>query len=83
MKSPTKLPTFGKSDWQAMKVRIAKDLSESDRQILELLAQGNSTPVIARLLGTNRSAIWRRVQRLKIESENAQGGSSSDGPICS
>jgi biotin operon repressor len=32
---------------------------------MKLLAEGSSTPKIAKTLGTNRSAIWRRVQLLK------------------
>jgi hypothetical protein len=52
-------------DWRDALVKLGESASETDRQVMKLLAEGSSTPKIAKTLGTNRSAIWRRVQLLK------------------
>ena len=60
-------PTMSRIDWRAAKSKLQGRVSEDDFQIVELLADGKSTPDIAKALGTNRSAVWRRVQRIKRE----------------
>ena len=52
-------------DWSDAKARLIGKVSAEDQRIVELLAAGKSTPDIAKALGTNRSAIWRKVKRLK------------------
>jgi DNA-binding CsgD family transcriptional regulator len=52
-------------DWREALQAAGSQLREDDRRVLELLAEGKSTPEIARLLGSNRSAIWRQVLRLR------------------
>jgi hypothetical protein len=52
-------------DWSGALAKLGESASETDRQVMKLLAEGGSTPKIAKALGTNRSAIWRRVQLLK------------------
>jgi len=66
MQSPEQ-PTMSRIDWTAAKSKLRDKVSEDDFQIVELLATGKSTPDIARALGTNRSAVWRRVQKIKLE----------------
>jgi len=56
-------------DWKNAKIKLRDKISADDYQIVELLAAGKSTPDIAKTLGTNRSAVWRRVQRIKLEIE--------------
>jgi DNA invertase Pin-like site-specific DNA recombinase len=62
-------PTGGSSivgiDWRAAKERLKARLDPDDQRIVDLLALGKSTPDIAKLLGTNRSAVWRRIQKIK------------------
>ncbi len=60
-------PTMSRIDWSAAKVKLRDKISGNDFQIVELLAAGKSTPDIAKTLGTNRSAVWRRVQKIKQE----------------
>ena len=52
-------------DWRGALAKLGESVTETDRQIMKLLAEGSSTPKIAKALGANRSAIWRRVQLLK------------------
>jgi DNA-binding NarL/FixJ family response regulator len=65
MSSPTEQPTLSRIDWRAAQTRFSEKLSEEERQIVDLLAKGKSTPDIAKALGTNRSAIWRKIQKIK------------------
>lgn len=60
-------PTMSRIDWTAAKVKLRDKISRDDLQIVDLLAAGKSTPDIAKTLGTNRSAVWRRVQKIKQE----------------
>jgi len=53
------------TDWRAVQAKLKGKISGDDSRIVELLAAGKSTPDIAKALGTNRSAIWRRVQKIK------------------
>jgi IS30 family transposase len=55
----------GNIDWQKVSTNLPADWSKEDRKLAELLAQGTSTPEIARIMGQHRSMIWRKVQRLK------------------
>jgi DNA-binding NarL/FixJ family response regulator len=66
MDSPEE-PTMSRIDWASAKAKLQNRISGDDFQIVELLAAGKSTPDIAKALGTNRSAIWRRVQKIKRE----------------
>lgn len=54
-------------DWGAAQVQLQGKVTANDEKIVELLAAGRSTPEIAKTLGTNRSAIWRRVQKIKMQ----------------
>lgn len=58
-------PTMSRIDWGAAKERLRGKISEDDQRVVDLLAAGKSTPDIAKALGTNRSAVWRRVQKIK------------------
>jgi len=53
------------ADWKAAEQCAGKEFSDEERQIIRLLASGQSTPSIAKALGTNRSAIWRKVKRIR------------------
>jgi DNA-binding NarL/FixJ family response regulator len=53
------------TNWSEAKAKLAGRISTDEQRIVDLLAAGKSTPDIARALGTNRSAIWRRVQKIR------------------
>lgn len=54
-------------DWSAVRGRLHGRLNKEDQQVLDALAAGKSTPEIARVLGSHRSAIWRCVERIKAK----------------
>lgn len=58
-------PTMTQIDWQAARVTLKGKISEEDERIVDLLVAHKSTPDIAKSLGTNRSAVWRRIQKIK------------------
>lgn len=45
-------------DWNAAKSKGAAILTAREKRVVDLLAEGKSTPEIAKICGTNRSAIW-------------------------
>ncbi|MFL6606331.1 MAG: AsnC family transcriptional regulator [Steroidobacteraceae bacterium] len=57
--------TMTQIDWKAAQISLRGKLSNIDQEIVDLLAARKSTPDIAKALGTNRSAVWRRVQKIK------------------
>lgn len=52
-------------NWQEARAALKDKLSTDDQLLVDLLVAGKSTPAIAKELGTNRSAVWRRVQKIK------------------
>jgi hypothetical protein len=53
-------------DWQRLKRQlINSNLLPIDARILDLAANGNTQPSIASELGLHRSAVWRRLAKLK------------------
>lgn len=52
-------------NWRDALINRGSEFGEADRRLLSLLADGKSTPEIARALGTNRSAVWRQVVKLR------------------
>lgn len=62
---PPKDLAITRTDWRAAQANLKGKISGDDFRIVEMLAAGKSTPDIAKALGTNRSAIWRRVQKIK------------------
>jgi DNA-binding CsgD family transcriptional regulator len=52
-------------DWGAAATLLAQQVSQEDMRLLLLLAQGKSTPQIAKLIGQSRSTVWRRLLRLR------------------
>jgi len=65
MNTPSQQPTMARVDWRAAVALLRGKISEEEQRIVDLLAAGKSTPDIAKALGTNRSAVWRKVQRIK------------------
>lgn len=63
----TDLPALRNINWRDAVTKLEGTVSADDARIIALLAEGRSTPQIAKTLGTNRSAIWRRIQRLKAQ----------------
>jgi uncharacterized membrane protein len=51
-------------DWSTARGKLT-DLSSEDEKILDLLIQGRTQPEIGEELGMHRSAVWRRVTRLR------------------
>jgi len=54
-----------KFDWRTVRSQAGNRLNEADARLLDLLAEGKSTPQIAGVLGEHRSRVWRRSQELK------------------
>lgn len=57
--------TMSRIDWGNARESLRGKIAADDERIVELLSLGKSTPDIAKEIGTNRSAVWRRVQRIK------------------
>ena len=51
-------------DWRVAKARI-HGLSDEEQRILGLLAAGRTQAEIGKELGIDRSAVWRRVNKLR------------------
>lgn len=70
-----------REEWTGIRTRLAGTLSKEDRQILDLLVNGESTPSIARTLGQHRSMIWRKAQRFRALAgrEGSPGGATHPG----
>jgi DNA-binding NarL/FixJ family response regulator len=51
--------------WARVTAEQKGALDTESRSILDLLVQGKTQPEIAASLGLHRSAVWRRVKRLK------------------
>ena len=60
-------PTMSRIDWRVAQAKLKDKISGEDERIVEFLVQGKSTPDIAKSLGTNRSAVWRKIQRIKLQ----------------
>jgi DNA-binding NarL/FixJ family response regulator len=56
-----------KTDWAAMRPTDLTKLTQEEARLLDMLAEGKSTPAIARETGEHRSMVWRKVQRLKSQ----------------
>ena len=65
------------TNWQTILNTQGSGMSEEERTIVSLLAQGATQPEIGRRLGLHRSAVWRRIKalrkRLQIEGSTAAG----------
>ena len=66
---------YTKEDWQGAQAKL-RDLGLEEQRILELLAQGLSHRRIGEELGLHRSAIWRRVKKLRARLEEQPGAKS-------
>ena len=53
-----------KSDLSAAQAK-AQSLETEYRRIVEMRAQGKTYPEIGKALGLHRSAVWRRVRKIK------------------
>lgn len=53
-------------DWHAARAKFVGTLSAEEQRIFDLLAQGLTQPEIGRQLGLHRSAVWRRIRRLRV-----------------
>jgi DNA-binding CsgD family transcriptional regulator len=58
-------------DWKAAQHKGSKILTPEEKRIVDLLADGKSTPEIAKILGTNRSAIWTRARKIRAKFADA------------
>jgi DNA-binding CsgD family transcriptional regulator len=54
-------------DWKGATQSV--ELAPDERSIVELLAQGKGTYEIAKILKTNRSAIWFKAKRIREKLE--------------
>ena len=51
-------------DWQGAGGKL-QDMSPEEQRIVELIVIGHTQPEIGRELGLHRSAVWRRVKKLR------------------
>lgn len=51
-------------DWKAAQQELT-DASPTEKRLLALLVDGRTQPEIGRELGLHRSAVWRRVKKLR------------------
>lgn len=56
---------MSKEFWANAHRELQGRLSEEEDRILSLLAKGKNQPEIGTTLGLHRSAVWRRIQKLK------------------
>lgn len=54
-------------DWRSVRLSLGDKITPEDQRLIDLLTAGKSTPQIARELQTNRSRIWRRIQKIKAQ----------------
>ena len=60
-------PTSPKQiDWR-LALQQLQGIEGQERQIVELLAAGHTQPQIGKQLGLHRSAVWRRIRRLRVQ----------------
>jgi DNA-binding CsgD family transcriptional regulator len=59
-------------DWKAAHSKGSPLLTPEEKRVLDLLAEGKSTPAIAKTLGTNRSAIWTQAKRIRKKFTDAE-----------
>jgi DNA-binding CsgD family transcriptional regulator len=52
-------------DWKAAALHAGDSLAPLERSILNLLAKGKSTYEIAKILKTNRSAVWFTAKKIR------------------
>jgi DNA-binding NarL/FixJ family response regulator len=52
-------------DWKAAAVQLHEQLNEEERRIVQLLAEGHNRPHIAATMGLHRSAVWRKIQKIR------------------
>jgi DNA-binding CsgD family transcriptional regulator len=62
-------------DWNAARSKGGATLSAPEKRVVDLLAEGKSTPEIAKICGTNRSAIWSMATavRRKLDPDTKSG----------
>jgi DNA-binding NarL/FixJ family response regulator len=56
-------------DWKAVLAASAKELTEDERQIVELLIEGRTQKAIGRQLLLHRSAVWRKINAIISKRE--------------
>lgn len=65
-------------DWVKLQTEQRGSLSTEDQRILELLIAGITQPEIGRILGLHRSAVWRRIQKLRMHYPLSSAGANTD-----
>jgi DNA-binding NarL/FixJ family response regulator len=59
------------TDWVALRSHMEGNLSSEQVRILDLLIEGKTQPEIAQQLNLHRSAVWRRVKKLRTALNRA------------
>ncbi len=54
-----------KTNWSLVRERLSGSLSEEEDRILRLLEAGRTQSEIGKEFGLHRSAVWRRVVKLR------------------
>jgi DNA-directed RNA polymerase specialized sigma24 family protein len=52
-------------DWVSLRQELQGRLSAEEDRLLQLLVEGKTQPEAGTALGLHRSAVWRRVRKLK------------------
>lgn len=54
-----------RATWKDSAHRLGESVSTEEKRMLQLLADGRTQAQIAKELGLHRSAVWRRVKKLR------------------
>ena len=56
------------NDWKTLLKVIGDQLSPDERELVRLLAEGNSQASTAARLGRHRSAVWRKAKQIAMKA---------------
>jgi DNA-binding CsgD family transcriptional regulator len=58
-------------DWSGIRTRLQGQISEEQSRLLDLLVAGRTQPEIGKLMKLHRSAVWRRLRKIKALAAKA------------
>jgi len=63
MKTPTRKAALTAAQWQAI-LDVRSELSDEERSIVRLLAEGKTQAAVGAELGMHRSVVWRKANAI-------------------